>query len=53
MISKNFNDYNIADISKDDIPSITELERMLSAKANKDIVLIAYQPNDREASTKA
>ncbi len=40
---ENFNDYNIANISKDDVNQITELEEVISSKMKKDIVLIAYE----------
>jgi len=38
-------DYTIADVSKDDLSIISELEKSLSSQKNADIVLIAYQPN--------
>jgi hypothetical protein len=46
MELKNYQDYNFADISKEDIIDISELESQLSQKMNKPIVLIAYQPKD-------
>lgn len=43
MISKNVNQYSIAEISSEDNRSITELEELLSSRANKGIVLVAYE----------
>ncbi len=43
MDNKNYTDYCIADISNEDVRSISELEKTISSKVNKDIVLIAYQ----------
>ena len=40
---ENFNNYNFANITKEDVNQITELEKMISSKINKDIVLIAYE----------
>jgi len=45
METKNIKDYCIANISKEDVSKITELEKMISSKTNKDIVLIAYEPS--------
>jgi len=45
MVNRN-NDYTIADVSKDDITIISELEKSLSAHKNTDIVLIAYQKEE-------
>jgi len=42
-----FNDYEIAEISTNDRNEITELEKTISSKSNKDIVLIAYQSKDK------
>lgn len=44
MKNKDFDHYHVASISGDEITSITNLEKQLSEKANKPIVLIAYQP---------
>ncbi len=46
MENKSFDSYHVANISKDDVTSITELEKQLSEKTNKSIVLIAYQSKD-------
>lgn len=43
MENMKFNDYNIAEISKNNVTDILELEKTLSQNANKEIVLIAYQ----------
>jgi len=42
-----FNDYEIAEISTNDKKEISELEKSISTKSNKDIVLIAYQSKDK------
>ncbi|ROR27183.1 hypothetical protein EDD66_10797 [Mobilisporobacter senegalensis] len=47
MENKNFEDFNIAKISEEDVKNISELEKTLSSKAENDIVLIAYQPKDK------
>lgn len=47
METKNFNDYSVADISEEDIQTISKLEKTLSDKSNQDIVLIAYRPNEK------
>lgn len=44
MDNTKFNDYNIADLSNNIVTDILELEKTLSQKANKEIILIAYQP---------
>lgn len=38
-----FNDYNIAELSNNNVTEILELEKTLSQNANKEIILIAYQ----------
>ncbi len=38
-----YKDYTVAKISEDDVQSISKLEKSLSDKSQKDIVLIAYQ----------
>ncbi len=43
MENTKFNDYNIAELSNNYVSEILELEKTLSQKANKEIVLIAYQ----------
>jgi hypothetical protein len=43
MENKDYTDYCIANISNEDVISISELEKVISSKANKDIVLVAYQ----------
>jgi hypothetical protein len=50
METKNFSDYKIADITTSDEADITELEKLISAQSNKDIVLIAYQSKDKAES---
>lgn len=44
---KDFNDYTVANISDEDIASISKLEKDIKDKDNKDIVLIAYQPKNK------
>lgn len=48
MEIKNFKDYCIANISNEDVSSISELEKTISSKTDKDIVLIAYQTSEAE-----
>ncbi|MDF2803369.1 MAG: hypothetical protein K0S61_3272 [Anaerocolumna sp.] len=50
MDNKSFASYHVANISKDDVTTITNLEKQLSENTNKPIVLIAYQPNDESQS---
>lgn len=47
MENKSFESYHVANISKEDVTSITNLEKQLSENTSKPIVLIAYQPNDK------
>jgi hypothetical protein len=47
MTNKDFGDYNIADLPKEDIQDICDLEKSLSSKTNKDVVLIAYQQKNK------
>jgi hypothetical protein len=50
MENKNYSDYRIADIPEEDLNNISELEKSLSSKSNKDIVLIAYQQSNKVES---
>jgi hypothetical protein len=50
MKIKEYIDYNIADIAEDDLKNITELEKSLSSKVDKEVVLIAYQHMDKAES---
>lgn len=43
MEIKDFKDYCIANISTEDVSNISALEKAISTKVDKDIVLIAYQ----------
>lgn len=43
MEIKDYKEYCIANISNEDVNHISELERTISSKSNKDIVLIAYE----------
>lgn len=43
MEIKDNKDYCIADITNEDVSSITELEKAINTRTNKDIVLIAYE----------
>jgi hypothetical protein len=43
MENKDYADYCIANISNEDVISISELEKVISSNTNKDIVLVAYQ----------
>jgi len=47
MEMKDFTDYKIADISTKEETEISELEKSISTKSKKDIVLIAYQSKDK------
>jgi len=47
MEIKDFKDYTVANISDEDVASISMLEKQLSDKTNQDIVLIAYQPEKK------
>ncbi|BCJ95404.1 hypothetical protein acsn021_29730 [Anaerocolumna cellulosilytica] len=42
--------YHYASINTDDLAHITELENSLSSKTNRNIVLIAYEPNDTDSN---
>lgn len=46
MDQKDFNEYKIASISKQEEVRITELEHEINKQEKRDIVLIAYQPKD-------
>ncbi len=43
MENRKFSDYEIAEVSANDESEISTLEKEISNKSNKDIVLIAYQ----------
>lgn len=43
----NNKDYILANITENDILTISEYEKDLSEKKNSDIVLIAYQPGKK------
>jgi hypothetical protein len=45
-----FDNYKVADITDKELNKINELEDNLKNKANKDIILIAYE--DKEAKMK-
>lgn len=47
---KDFNDYMVANISEEDIQSISKLEQSIKEKEKKDIVLIAYQPSNSSSA---
>lgn len=42
-----FKDYKVANISEEDVVTISKLEKQLSDRADSDIVLIAYQPENK------
>lgn len=46
MEKQDFQDYSIAAMSKEDVMSISALEKLLSDKCSKPIVLIAYEPKE-------
>lgn len=47
MEVKDFKDYKIANITEEDVMTISKLEKQLSDKVKSDIVLIAYQPENK------
>ncbi len=49
MENKNYTEYDIADVSEEDLKNISELEKSISTNAKEDIVLIAYKhtPNGK------
>ncbi|MDD3173782.1 MAG: hypothetical protein PHF63_09000 [Herbinix sp.] len=47
MEIKDFKDYTVANISEEDVLTISQLEKSISNKTNNDIVLIAYQPQNK------
>lgn len=48
MEIKDLKDYCIANISNEEVRNISELEKTISSKTNKDIVLIAYEINKKQ-----
>jgi len=46
MEMKSFENYDIADITTDDLKKIHSLENTIRNKTNKNIVLIAYEEKD-------
>lgn len=48
MLMKDFSNYTVANISEEDVQSISELEKAISNNSNQDIVLIAYRSNKTE-----
>lgn len=44
---QDFKDYTVASISEEDVQNISRLEKSINDKTNQDIVLIAYQPNNK------
>lgn len=49
MDNKMFSDYKIADITATEETEISNLEKEFSNKANKDIILIAYEAKDKDS----
>lgn len=45
MDSTKYTEYDIADVSEEDLRNISELEKSISTNAKEDIVLIAYKHN--------
>jgi hypothetical protein len=43
MEIKNYTNYDIADVTENDLKNISELEKSLSSNTKEDIVLIAYK----------
>lgn len=47
MANKQFDDYEIANISAKEEQELSKLEQSMRNETNKDVVLIAYQPKER------
>jgi hypothetical protein len=52
MEIKNYTNYDIADVTQDDLKSISELEKSLCSNTKEDIVLIAYKHIPSEKAEK-
>ncbi len=50
MELKGFKEYNFADLSETELKNITELENNMRTNTKKDIVLIAYEYEDKAKS---
>jgi phosphoenolpyruvate-protein kinase (PTS system EI component) len=50
MEIKDFTDYDIADISEEDLRNICELEKTISTNTKEEVVLIAYKHKPSEKS---
>lgn len=47
MDTKSLDNYEVADISSNEVDRIYELEESLKNSSNKDIILIAYENKER------
>jgi len=47
MKIKEYTEYNIAELPEEELTNITELEKSLCLKTNKEVVLIAYQHTNK------
>ena len=47
MEIKDFKDYKVANITEEEVITISKLEKQLSDRSDSDIVLIAYQPENK------
>ncbi len=48
MSEKEYNGYQVADITESDNSMINRLEQEMSQKTNKDIILVAYQQDKQQ-----
>ena len=46
METKSSKEYTIANLPEEELKNLTELERSLSSRVHKDVVLIAYEKDD-------
>jgi hypothetical protein len=52
MEIKNYTNYDIADVTEDDLKNISDLEKSLCSNTKEDIVLIAYKHIPSEIAEK-
>lgn len=48
MDNTKYTEYDIANVSEEDLKNISELEKSLSTNTKEDIVLIAYKHNNSD-----
>lgn len=49
MDIKNYADYDIANVSDEDLKNICELEKSISSNTKEDVVLIAYKHKNSDS----